>query len=204
MNKYLEKFKTIFSKKKGESGKKKKIENMVVFLIILIITIIIINTILKEDENIINKEDSNTKLAETSKTVSNTNETEENDMSKKLENILSKISGVGEVNVLLTYSETSEIVPLYNENINESTTEETETSGGKRTINSKDNQKEVIYEEVADGKKIVTQKIVSPKIEGAIITAKGAKDFNVKNNIIQAVEAATGLAIHKIQVFEMR
>jgi len=200
MNKYLEKLKNIFLKK--EEGKKKSLENMVVFLIILIITIIMINTILKDEENIINKEDNNTKLAEVTQNDGTFNE--ENDISKKLENILEKINGAGEVNVLITYSENSEIVPLYNENINESTTEETDTSGGKRVINSKDNQKEVIYEEVEEGKKIVTQKIISPKIEGAIITAKGAKDFNVKNNIIQAVEAATGLAIHKIQVFEMK
>jgi len=201
MNKYLEKFKNILSKKDGEEGKKKNIENMVVFLIILIITIIIINTILKEDENIINKEDSNLKLAENLET---SNTYEEESMSKNLENILSKINGAGEVSVLLTYLETSEVVPIYNENINESITEETDTSGGKRTINSKDNQKEVIYEEGTEGKKIVTQKIINPKIEGAIITAKGAGDTNVKNNIIQAVEAATGLAIHKIQVFQMK
>lgn len=200
MNKYLENFKNVFFKKDGEEGKKKNIENLVVFLIILIITIIIINTILKDDENIINKEDENTKLAQTTKN----NDNEENNISKDLESILSKINGAGEVKVLLTYSETSQLVPVYNENINESTTEETDTSGGKRIINSKDNQKEVIYEEQTDGKKIVTQKIISPKIEGAIITAKGAGDVSVKNNIIQAVEAATGLAIHKIQVFEMR
>ena len=203
MNKYLEKIKSIFTKKEGEEGKKKNLENMVVFLIILIITLIIINTILKEEGNTINKEDENTKLAESMQII-NTTELEEKDISKKLESILSKISGAGEVNVLLTYSKTSEIIPVYNENINESITEETDTSGGKRTINSKDNQKEVIYEEGTEGKKIVTQKIISPKIEGAIITAKGAGDINVKNNIIQAIEAATGLAVHKIQVFEMR
>ena len=41
-------------------------------------------------------------------------------------------------------------------------------------------------------------------MEGAIIIAKGAGDINIKNNIMQAVEAATSLAIHKIQVFEMQ
>ncbi len=46
----------------------------------------------------------------------------------------------------------------------------------------------------------ITQKVVQPKIEGAIITAKGANDMTTKTNIIQAVEAATGLATHKIQV----
>ena len=40
-------------------------------------------------------------------------------------------------------------------------------------------------------------------MEGAIITAKGADNVAVKTNIIQAVEAVTGLATHKIQVFEM-
>ena len=44
--------------------------------------------------------------------------------------------------------------------------------------------------------------ISESKIEGAIITAQGASDINVKTAIIQAVEAATGLATHKIQVFQ--
>ena len=42
-----------------------------------------------------------------------------------------------------------------------------------------------------------------PVIEGAIITAQGASDANIKSSIVSAVEAVTGLAVHKIQVFEM-
>ena len=64
-------------------------------------------------------------------------------------------------------------------------------------------KKEVIYQEV-DGEKIpITQSVIMPTIEGAIITAAGAGNATVKSNIIQAVEAATGLATHKIQVFPM-
>lgn len=75
--------------------------------------------------------------------------------------------------------------------------------GGNRKLSQTSTKKEVIYQEV-DGRKIpVTQSITKPKIEGAIITAVGAKDINVKTNIIQAVEAVTGIATHKIQVFEM-
>lgn len=56
-----------------------------------------------------------------------------------------------------------------------------------------------------NGEKVpVTSKVVNPKIEGAIITATGAGNGTVKNNIVQAVEAVTGLATHKIQVFEMK
>ena len=48
----------------------------------------------------------------------------------------------------------------------------------------------------------LVQKIISPKIEGAIIIADGADNLEVKANIISAVEVVTGLASHKIQVFE--
>lgn len=47
----------------------------------------------------------------------------------------------------------------------------------------------------------MTQTIVSPKVEGVIVTADGASDVNVKTNIISAVEAVTGVPAHKIQVF---
>ena len=47
------------------------------------------------------------------------------------------------------------------------------------------------------------EKVVMPVIEGAIITAEGASNASTKSAIISAVEAVTGLAVHKIQVFEM-
>lgn len=42
-----------------------------------------------------------------------------------------------------------------------------------------------------------------PTIEGAVITAQGAKSATVKSDIVNAVKSATGLSIDKIQVFEM-
>ena len=83
-------------------------------------------------------------------------------------------------------------------------TEEKDDTGGTRIIKESDTQKDVIYQEENGEKKPITQKTIMPKIEGAIITAEGAADGNVKTNIIQAVEAVTGLATHKIQVFEMQ
>ena len=53
-------------------------------------------------------------------------------------------------------------------------------------------------------KELITQNIIKPIAEGAIITAEGASNVEIKTNIIQAVEAVTGLATHKIQVFEMK
>ena len=60
-----------------------------------------------------------------------------------------------------------------------------------------------VYKEENGEKVPITQSIISPSVEGAIITAEGAGNATVKTNIIQAVEAVTGVATHKIQVFEM-
>ena len=111
--------------------------------------------------------------------------------SEKLENILSKINGVGKVKVYITYSQTSQIIPIYNEDISQKDTQEEDTQGGTRKVVETDTKKEVVYDEKSGSKTIITQSIVSPKIEGAIVTAEGGNNTNTKANIIQAVEAVT-------------
>ncbi len=125
-------------------------------------------------------------------------------MEQKLENILSNIKGVGKTKVLITYSQTSQIIPMYDEDSSTSTTEETDSGGGTRTVKESTTKKDVIYEDKNGTKTPITQSVINPKIEGAIITAQGANDANIKTSIVQAVEAVTGLATYKIQVFEMK
>ena len=199
MNGFLRKL----TSKEGENQNKKKIENLVFLIIILIVTIIIINAIWKKDEISNNTtKDTNSLsgkvLADNSKNeVSNQTELE-----TKLENILSTIKNVGKVNVLINYSESSSLVPLYNESTTTSSTEEGDSGGGTRNVTETESKKDVVFSESSGQKQPVTEKTVMPSIQGAIITAEGAKDANVKTNIINAVGAVTGLSIDKIQVFE--
>ncbi len=191
--------------RKDNGNNKRKIENLIVFLIILVITVISINIIWNKNENNQNDEDvSSYKELANSNDASTNFENNEYNLEEKLKNILSKINGVGNVEVLITYQETSELIAMYNENVKESSTEETDTSGGKRVIQEVDTSKDIVYQEESGKKMPITQKVVMPKMEGAIIIAEGANDSNVRANIIQAVEAATGLLSHKIQVFEMK
>lgn len=181
----------------GEGNNKKKTENLVFLLIILIVTVIAINVIWKDeksDTDITNT--SNKKLAY----VEEENLSQNNSLEEKLENILSNINGVGNVDVLITYNETEEIVPIYNKTDKKSVTNETDSAGGVRVTEETDAEQEVVFQ----NDEIIVQKTVSPKIEGAIITATGANNASVKANIISAVEAVTGLATHKIQVFEKK
>ena len=204
----LNKVKELAVKDDG-TGNKKKIENLVVFIILLIITVLAINFIWNDGKEKTEKNSGQNgkQLAEQDKVDENTSITSEGgeeELASKIKNILSKISGVGEVEVLITYTESSQTVAMYNENTKETSTEEKDDTGGTRIIKESDTQKDVIYQEENGEFKPITQKTIMPKIEGAIITAEGAADGNVKTNIIQAVEAGTGLATHKIQVFEMQ
>lgn len=211
---FKDKLKAMISRKQSEGesqgNNKKKIENMVFLVIILIITIVIINYIWNgsksSNKNLTNtagKQLATTQNSQSNQSSNSQSETNSNDLEQRLEDILSNINGVGNVKVFINYSESSETVAMYNENSKTSVTEETDTSGGIRKVEETDSQKEIVYQEDSGSKTPIVQKTIEPKIEGAIITAKGASDINIKTSIIQAVEAATGLATHKIQVFEM-
>lgn len=204
---FKDKLNRLIEKDKEEGNNRKKIENLVFFVVVLIITIVVINLIWndKNASKDIKEVDNNKKLAAVNQVETQTEQVpQEQNLSQKLESILSKIQGVGDVNVFINYSESSEVVAMYNENSKSSTTEETDVSGGVRKVQETDSQKDIIYQENEGVKTPMTKKVVEPKIEGAIITAKGANNIDIKTNIIQAVEAVTGLATHKIQVFEMQ
>lgn len=206
---FKDKLKSIISKNVNEGNNKKKIENLVFLIIVLIITIVIINYVWngssssnKTITNSAGRELATTQNSQNTKQLQDSSNSK-NNLEERLEIILKDINGVGDVNVFINYSESSETVAMYNENSKTSVTEETDTSGGVRKVEETDTQKEIVYQEDNGSKIPIVQKTVEPKIEGAIITAKGASNINIKTNIIQAVEAATGLATHKIQVFEM-
>ena len=191
----------MFKEKIKEIGKnesnKKKIENIVFLIVVLIITIIIINVIMGDDDNTSNDEKKENIKSKT--LAGESSENNSNDLEGGLEKILSTIKDVGEVQVFINYSESSENKAMY-----DGTTEETDSSGGIRNVTSTETQKEVIYSEENGDKKPMTEKVIMPSIEGAVITAKGASNAKVKTNIVNAVQAATGLTIDKIQVFEMK
>ena len=191
--------------KNQEGDSKKKIENLVVFIVIVIITIIAINYILgnKKETASQNKTTSTYKELASIQSSAEQKTEDKNELEQKLENILSKMDGVGKVDVLITYSQSSEVVAMYNEKAKSSNTKEADAQGGQRDVEESDITKEVIYKEENGVNVPVTQTVINPKIEGALITAQGANSSSIKENIIQAVEAVTGLATHKIQVFQM-
>lgn len=190
--------KELFKKSENSKDKKKQIENIVVFIIILIITVLIINNMWSSGEN-----ESKQDKADTTKVLAQTSSSQQDDLESNLEDILETINGVGKVKVLIKYSESSTVVAMYNETISESITKENDGNGGSKDVKESENKKEIVYTDEDGTNKPITEKVVMPVIEGAIITAQGASNANIKTSIVSAVEAVTGLPVHKIQVFEM-
>lgn len=186
--------------KKSEEGKdkKKQIENIVVFIIILIVTVLIINNMWSGEDT-----ESKEEIVDPTKVLAKKDSSQQDNLEDNLEDILESINGVGKVKVLIKYSESSTVVAMYNETISESTTKENDGDGGSKDVKETENKKEIVYTDEDGTNKPITEKVVMPVIEGAIVTAQGAGNANVKASIVSAVEAVTGLAVHKIQVFEM-
>lgn len=191
--------KEMLKKMGDENDKKRNIENIIVFIIILIITVLIINVMWSSnDKKAENKSEDTTKVL-----AQATSSSEKDDLETRLEDILASIDGVGKVKVLIKYSESSSVVPMYNETTSESTTKETDGDGANKDVKETESKREIVYTDENGKNAPITEKVTMPVIEGAIVTAQGAGNANIKTSIVSAVEAVTGLAVHKIQVFEM-
>ncbi len=198
----MENFFKRLGEKNPKSNNKRKIENLCFFIGILIITLILMKSIWKGNTEK-SKLDEKENYTDEVLAIENNNQ-KNNEIENKLEDILSSIKNVGKVNVFINYSESTSVIPLYDESTTTSTTTEGDSSGGTRNTVETENQKEVVFTEKSGVKDPVIQKTLMPVIEGAIITAEGASNASVKTDIISAVQAVTGLSIDRIQVFEMQ
>lgn len=182
-------------------NKKKVMENTVIVIIIGVIIIIVGSTFFskntpKDDlQQVSSKIDTETG----SKGVENPDYVE-ND--KNIENILSLIEGAGKVSVLITYVSGKELVPATDTKKNENSTNEKDNGGGTRNIIQNNSENSVVYSEESGGiKKPVVVKELLPEVKGVVVVAEGASNPEVRENITRAVQALTGVATHKIQVF---
>lgn len=182
---YLETMKNI------TKDKQKRVENLVFLIILLVILLISINYIFKSNDKNSNSTTSydNTigSKEEKDKTIQNINE--QSNLETKLSDILSKVEGISEVSVLLTYATDSKQNVVYN-------TKE-EISDGKTST-----EKSVAYNEQSGQKNAIVESVEMPKVEGAIIVAKGASGVEMKSKIASTISSVTGIPVYKVQVFE--
>ena len=118
----------------------------------------------------------------------------------KMRDILEKIVGVGEVDILITIDSTEELVVEQNIQQHQQITDEKDQEGGTRHITDVTRSGEVVVMQVSGEQTPVVLKRIQPKIRGVLVVAKGAENLTVKKLIVQAVERGLGAPAQKISV----
>lgn len=116
---------------------------------------------------------------------------ETQDIASQLQQILSKMSGVGRVEVMLTEAAGEKVIFQYDQDI----------SNGENGSNRLDT---VIIADSNRSEAGLIQQINPPIYQGAIIVCQGADNVSVRLNIIEAVAKVTGLGTDRISVLKMK
>lgn len=132
-----------------------------------------------------------------------TMEASKDEIEQKLEAILEKIDGAGEVKVMITYQDSGTQVVEKDKNTSENSLEESDSTGGVRSTKEQQLQESTVYEEADAGNTPFVSKELLPKVEGILIVASGGDNQKVKQNISEAVLALFQVEAHRIKIVKM-
>ena len=112
------------------------------------------------------------------------------DLEAELEEILRRVDGAGEVDVLLTYAEGT----FFSYQVNETrSTDDSRTEQEQETV--------LVSTDAGDAPVIVRTRY--PTFRGAVVVCEGADRPSVRLDIVNAVSSLTGLSSDKISVIKM-
>lgn len=178
-----------------EMNNKKFINNLFIILIISIMFLIASNVFLDS-----NKEKEEYVIDEQPKEYNYNTENDYSDyLEKKLVNILSKLNGVGKVNVMVTLEDSVEKVTAANSTTTTEKSVENDSEGGTREVVREDLIVQVVTKGNDDSLMVVKE--VQPTVQGVIVVADGANDPEVREILYDAVKTVLGVKANKVQVY---
>jgi len=192
----------------------KQLKNLMAVCLVLAFILLAMNVFLPSNKsltsnkitgiNVDKKVNNNSVTKDTQELVQNDEKSYEEKQKIDLKNILKKMNGVGDVEVMMSFDNGEKKVPAYDTSAQKSTTEETDTEGGKR-VNNQNTDSSKIVMTTSDGNNepfiLTTYK---PKINGVIILAEGAENSKTKYEIEQAVSKLYNLSLDKVNVYSMK
>ena len=167
-------------------NKDKKTSNLILILILLVIVLVFMNYIFNSEET------SSNVTSTLSKNIENVEET----LETRLANIISKINGVENASVMISYSSTEKVIPVYDTKENIDTTTEDDKTSSKKTV-----EKTVAYEGEGSNKSALLESKETAEATGAIVVVNGNITEDVKLEIKEAVSLVTDVPLYKVQIF---
>ncbi len=123
-------------------------------------------------------------------------------LEKRLEEILSRVEGVGTAEVMIVLKSSEEKVWRVDRNTSDSVTQETDQNGGSRRVESRELSEETVLTGQGDGDGPLLEKKLFPEIGGVVVSADGGASPSVQAEISAAAEALFDLPSHKIKVLK--
>lgn len=172
---------------------KKFMANIFTILLLSVVLLVVLNTFTSDKKN-----NSTTVLKETKNEYTNlVKDDYESYIEDKLSEILSKLRGVGTVDVMVTLEDSTEKIPASNVTTTREVTSELDSQGGTREVSREDETIQVVN----TSNDVVVLKEVKPSIKGVIVVAEGAENPLVMETIYEAVKTVLGVAGNKVQIF---
>ncbi|HHT96451.1 MAG TPA: stage III sporulation protein AG [Clostridiales bacterium] len=127
-----------------------------------------------------------------------------NEMENRLKNMLKKVSGIGDVEVMITLKSSKEKITLKDSPYTQESLNEVDGEGGSRTNKEISNNENTILVTNERGEMIpyIIQEI-EPEIEGVLVIATGGDNAKIINDIVEASEVLFGIPVYKIKVMKM-
>lgn len=169
---------------------KKKTQYLAVLLVVAIILAIYFSSL---DTGSAQKTDGEAAAGAPAETISSDTEMED-----RLKRVLSKVDGVGDVDVIINYESTAERVPAFSEDRQVSKSDSQDTSSETTSEKS-----DIATVQGNGASEALIVKENQPEVRGVIVVAQGAEDISVRMNLLNAVTTLLNVSADKVEILKM-
>lgn len=124
----------------------------------------------------------------------------ERDYENQMKEILETIIGVEDVSIVVNVDATSLKVFEKNKKTQETSTDETDKQGGKRTVTETSSNEEIVMIKHGQEETPVVVQTKKPEIRGVLVVAQGVDNVQIKQTIIEAVTRVLDVPSHRVAV----
>lgn len=176
----------------------KKDQWLIVFLAGVLLLVIAIPTGSNKNEE---DADAGAISKTTQKTEQSQDASYEDQLENRLEEILGRVDGVGQVQVMITLKDKGEsVVEKDKESSYQTVKGDAET--GTQTIEQQTSETTVYENQTEEGGPFVAKEN-APEIEGVLVVAQGGDNAVTAQNISEAIQALFDIEVHKIKIVKM-
>ena len=180
----MDKLKNVLEKLKGMSGNK-KLQYLAIVIIIAVILTIYFSTLTGPEED-------SGQAAEGTSSTSDSAEA----LEQKLKAVLEKVDGAGQVEVIINYESSPELIPAVSEDVDTSATQDE-----GRTTETESRRTSIAGSSRTDDALIVKE--MQPEVRGVIVVAEGADDISLKIRLQDAVTTLLDIAPSQVEILKM-